>query len=236
MKKFYLGFGIIALTIISCTDEGISNYEPATSEKYTMLSKTANELLPQNSENPYDIAGSLYLDIFTLYPDADSNASIEEIVETVESISLGNSDFVALQGTAINSVDTVMVNNIISNPKGSLNQIIGSSSLTSGAKSSLTGFIDEIEAIESEDYQEVYSYIQSYEALVLVNNSFTANDKRVLLSTSSIARYSLYDKKRPRDRDWETSVGNIIAATGGAINTTALAIKTAVVTDIGIKP
>ena len=43
----------------------------------------------------------------------------------------------------------------------------------------------------------------------------SSEDKRIILTTTSIIRYSAYKKKR-KDKDWETSVTSIAAAVSGS--------------------
>ena len=232
MKKFYLGCSITML-MLSCTAENSDFNENEAVNGISALAKTVHNPLPENAGNPYDITGRLYFDIRNAYSGNSSNSTLEQIALSVDAIAFENADFMMLRGSVASNVNIELINEVIYNPKGTLEEIIAASSLSILAQASLTQFIDTVEAIENEEYDDIYSYIISYETVILSSN-FSEEDSRVLLSTSSIARYELYRKKRPRDRDWETSVGNIVAAAGGALDTSALAIKTSVVTDIGI--
>ena len=82
-------------------------------------------------------------------------------------------------------------------------------------------------------YEIVYQFIIAYETGIIANGDYDAHDKRIILTTTSITRYAFYfaktHRRKPRDRDWDISWGNIIGGTEGSSESTAKAITMATV-------
>jgi hypothetical protein len=103
---------------------------------------------------------------------------------------------------------------------------------------SLTAFITSFELCFHAGYEsdDLYEKVIDYETTVLQNSGFTANDKRVILTTTSITRHSSYlARKKPKkntDPDWTILIGNIVAAVDGAEDGAANAVVAALVAGI----
>ena len=82
----------------------------------------------------------------------------------------------------------------------------------------------------------MYNAVIKYEYTVINNGLITGNDKRIILTTTSILRYSSYRaKKKPKkstDPDWLISVGHAFGTEEGAEENTAKAIVEGLVTGI----
>lgn len=232
MKKFSLW--IIALIfpflLISCTDELV--IEPETRVLSNEAIHRSDLLVPQNNTNPYDTIGRIQNMVLDIYLSADHNHStIEEINEEIEFITN------TFSNTSIGSISSVpspvgVIINIVNSPENSLNTIIANSYLTNQAKLSLSGFINSLLLLQDEEYENIHEFIITYESSIIENMALNNEDKRVILTTSSIARHSFYYGKKRKDKDWETSVGNIAASVSGALENSLTAVSMALVTGI----
>jgi len=97
---------------------------------------------------------------------------------------------------------------------------------------SLSGFITSLFLLVEEEYEDIHDFVVSYELSVINNSEFNDEDKRIILTTSSLSRYSFYYEKKRKDKDWETSVGNIMAGLSGALENSLTAVNSALVTGI----
>jgi hypothetical protein len=81
---------------------------------------------------------------------------------------------------------------------------------------------------QQQEFDSIYQFIIAYEADIIKSGDFDLHDKQVILTTTSITRYALYfakkHRRRPRDRDWDISWGNIVGGTEGSSENTAKAI------------
>ena len=240
MKNISLGLVILPLLIISCTTDAIdtadtidSKISGKKSEKGARLMQT---LSPENPENVYDYAGKLHNDLLETYLAGNYQYStIAQISEQVEAIVAMNSDVALLNLETSVPVNLEEIQAIVNNPEAKLDEAIANSSMTSAAKISLSSFMNAALLWKNEEYGAIYQSIISYESAVMTNTEFSGEDKRIILTTSSIARYSLYyDKKPPYDEDWGTSVGNRVGGVSGAIDNSLTAISRSLITGIMI--
>ena len=240
MKNISLGLVILPLLIISCTTDTIDNAETGISkvsgnksEKGARLMQT---LTPENPENVYDYVGKLHNDLLETYLAGNYQYStISQISEQIETISTANSDLMLLNLERGVPVNLEEIQEIVNNPEAKLDEVIANSSMTTAAKISLSSFMNAALLWKNEEYGAIYQSIISYESAVMTNTEFSGEDKRIILTTSSIARYSLYyDKKPPYDEDWGTSVGNRVGGVSGAIDNSLTAISRSLITGIMI--
>lgn len=240
MKNISLGLVILPLLIISCTTDTIDNADTVDSrisgkksEKGARLMQT---LSPENPENVYDYAGKLHNDLLETYLAGNYQYStIAQISEQVEAIVAMNNDVALLNLETSVPINPEEIQAIVNNPGAKLGDAIANSSMTSAAKISLSSFMNAALLWKSEEYGAIYQSIISYESAVMANTEFSGEDKRIILTTSSIARYSLYyDKKPPYDEDWGTSVGNRVGGVSGAIDNSLTAISRSLIIRIMI--
>lgn len=229
------------LFLISCSTDELSREPGASKELNNPIENREsdysplNELNAQNAKygvNPYDELGKAHNRILDAYWATHPNHNtIEEVYEAVQN--LMNADMA--EGTATEPEPSFInsITDIINDPENSLNTIISNSHLTNPAKTSLHGFIGSLVLIQDDSYEDIEQLIVSYEAFIMANSPLLNNeDKRIILITTAIARYSFYYSKRRKDKDWETSVGNIAAMTSGALDNSSAAIEMALVTGI----
>lgn len=198
-------------------------------------------LYPENEANPYENAGILLNEITDLYLADTINATTTSgKISQIEGIAFANADFMALNTRYYTSPDSTRVDGIATGGAGAAQQIISNAPLSVKGALSLAGFVDTLFDMKANNksYDDMYPYIVDYEADVISDIGYTAMDKQIILTTSSIARHALYysstKKKRPRDRDWDISWGSIVAGTEGSEESTAKAIVMSAVTGAAI--
>ncbi|MGO4770882.1 hypothetical protein ACEN2I_04420 [Flavobacterium sp. W22_SRS_FK3] len=238
MKIFLLLLVILTSLSVSCTNDNIDNTEvlgsTLTEEESKKTAKLLQNLSPENPANAYDIAGKIHNDILDVYLSENYPFNtIAQISQKVDSISVLNSD---LLNMAISlPCNFQEIQETIDDPQIKLEQAIANSSMTNAAKISLSNFMDSILLWETNEYAVIHQSIISFEALVISNTQFSNEDKRIILTTSSIARYSAYYAKERKDKDWETSVGNRVGAVQGAVANSSTAINKSIVTGLIIQ-
>ncbi|MBU0941519.1 MAG: hypothetical protein KKD36_08815 [Bacteroidetes bacterium] len=237
MKNTSLWLVILPLLIVSCTNDSINDTErienKVANKKSGKLNRTMQNLSPENSANEYDIAGKLHNDILEIYlTDNYQYTTIAEVNQRIKSIVAANTSLSALNLDANSAVDLEEINEIITNPQSKLQGTIANSSLTTIAKLSLSNFMNTVTTLENEEYESIYQTIVSYESYVITDPQFTSEDKRIILTTSSLVRYSLYFAKERKDKDWDSSVGNRAGAIVGALENSSTAVTRSLVTGI----
>ncbi|RZJ36593.1 MAG: hypothetical protein EOO51_00295 [Flavobacterium sp.] len=229
MKNSYL-FLVAALVAASCTgpDESVSHsYSPG---QYSRLSDTTSV----NANNPYDSFGELHdqvLDDFmaALVKPTDTAG----ILAGVESAANANSLFLAVKDSTYQALTESQAKAILDNAAQSLADVIANASVGAKAKEALQTFSAGFLGLTStpEDYGDVYDYIVAFEADVNHDSALSANDKRVILTTTAIVRHSQFKRKRPKkntDLDWEHNVFHLIGSIGGSSSSGASAVSRAV--------
>jgi hypothetical protein len=237
MKNISLWLVIVALLIVSCTADTIDTTESidskVSSKKSGKTARLVQNLRPENPANVYDFAGKLHNDILDIYLTGNYQYNtIAEIAQQIEAITMVNSDSVFAGLKTNQPVNIEEIQEIVNNPQSELNESIANSSMTNGAKDSLSSFMNTLLLWENDEYETIYQSIISYESSVIANTQFTSEDKRIILTTSSIARYSLYYAKERKDKDWDSSVGNRVGGVSGAIDNSSTAIIRSLVTGI----
>ena len=216
MKIFNL-CALLILFLHACTTQEVDK----TTVKGTALSK--NSINPKNDSNSFDTSGRLYYTILEqilateTMPQTTSNAILE-----VEAVGYLKEDFIEQLPSNYSSPSASSIDSIQNNTTHNTAAALASLPLTPLAHESLTQFIDTLLLYRDDEktFDYIFDYIVAYETGI--NNSSTLNviDKKILLTTASISRYAFYfaseHKRKPRDRDWEISWGNIIAGTKGS--------------------
>jgi hypothetical protein len=223
-----------SLTIVSCSSDPDSVNTSSAVEQNTEANASVLRVTgtyPENASNAYDIAGQLYYDISeSYYTGALLSTSTFGTIQQVESIANNNLEYQALKPASYVSPTASRIDYIVANPDQSKLDIISNSSMSIKAKLSLSDFLDTLMLYrdQKKSYDFIYQFIIGYENGVVADGSYNVNDKMVILTTTSISRYSFYfaskHRRRPRDRDWDISWGNIVGGTEGSAESTAKAI------------
>ena len=237
MKKFILAILAFALLNSCSGDHEFSEID--TNGTDLIRQERLGDILPQNSDNDFDVAGILHNEIAIQYYDRKTFPTTSAgIAALVDSIANSNNGFLSIKGSNYGGVPVQRVDFLLQPRDSCVSRVIKTSGLSSRAKLQLRGFVNDLEdLIENEDsYPVIYSFITSFESAVMGDSLLSANDKEVVLTTTSIARHSAHMKKkkpkRPRDPDWDWLTANIMSGTDGAVDGTADAVTRAVVTGI----
>ena len=230
MKTFTLWANILIL-FTACSGDNETSILNCSKDKAAsnlMLRKTG--LYPENAENTFDAAGQLQNDIIEIYlAQGNPPGTTATAISNVESIANANAEFQALRPDNYTSPLASRIDYIMNKQAEGLS-IIDNSSMSLNAKLSLTGFISTVMSYRDlqKEYDFIYKFIIDYETGIVADNALTSNDKKIILTTTSITRYGFYfaskHRRKPRDRDWDISWGHIIAATDGSEESTASAI------------
>lgn len=195
MKNISFPLVILSLLIVSCSTDTIDTVESinnkVSNRKSEKTARLAQDLTPENPANIYDYAGKLHNDILDVYLAGNYQyTTIAQISQQIEIIAAANNDLMLLNSGTNLPIDLDLVQEIVNNPQVKLDQAIVNSSMTSAAKDSLSSFMSNVILWENQSYQEIYESIISYESAVIANPVFNNEDKRIILTTSSIVRYS----------------------------------------------
>lgn len=166
---------------------------------------------PENKANPMDLKGKTFYEALTLYSEKNKFPnSIDEITSQIKFVSakIGSKSITSKRVIVFNDD---IVQSIMADPDNIMISIVQNSSLGSEAKADLIVFLQNLISRRQQEFDMNYNFITSYENTVILNQTFSADDKDTVLSVTSISRYSLYSEFERKDRDWETSVGSKMA-------------------------
>lgn len=199
---------VFTILMISCSTDSESN-----PSEYIDTLKEANTIsvVPENKANLFDFKGSLYYNALILY--RENKKAPNSITGIAEQIQFISGKFDSASKTAKNLIvfDDQIVQSIMHDPDNIMINIVQGSSLSTSVKSNLTSFLQNLILHRHDEFDVIYSYIISYENVVLENGVLTEDEKDTILTITSISRYSLYSETQRKDRDWETSVGSKIS-------------------------
>jgi len=232
MKNFLLLLVILTSILFSCTSENMeSSISNLVEEKSKNTAKLLQNLSPENPANAYDIAGKIHNDLLDVYLSCNYTFNtIPQISQKVDSISALNNDLLIL-GTNL-PANFQEIQETVDDPQTKLEHVIANSSMTNAAKICLSNYMASLLLWETNEYSIIHQSIISFEASVVGNTQFSSEDKRIILTASSIVRYSTYYAKERKDKDWETSVGNRVGAVQGAVANSSTAVNKSIVTGL----
>lgn len=229
LNKWIMAF-ILPILLTSCnSDESVEEYKNTLESN--IHGKSGILFSPSNSSNPYDSVGVLHNDILDIYLSGNhTHTSVEDIDNEVQSLIMASTIVSDSSALILPGIDVIA--DILNSPDTSLTNIIDSSDFTGYAKIQFADFVDSLMMMSNDEYEYIYDFIILYESSVLTDTSLISNDKRIILTVTSLARHSFYYSKKRKDKDWETSVGNIAAGTGGALEDPVAALRMALVTGL----
>ncbi|MFN3753704.1 hypothetical protein [Flavobacterium sp.] len=217
MKNIYSCL-IILTFFASCVNDENSGQEINPSISH----KDGGDILPTFNANPYDKAGKIYDELFDGYYNGTSRSTdIQSVILQVEAIANANTSFNGI-GQGHQPLVTERIEHLANLNKGDIASVIGASTLSPTAKTSFSNYLISISALfdSEEDASIMYNAIVKYEETVIDNELLTANDQRIILTTTSIMRYSSYRaKKKPKkntDPYWNIWVTHVFGAEEGA--------------------
>jgi hypothetical protein len=229
MKNLKVFLAILPMFTIACSEEYTGEITKTT---HITGSTKKSGIGPDNSANPFDNAGSIHNKILDILDETNFNShSIEGIAILIDSVSaVYPPELVLLSSNPPLSNKLSEITWII-NHNDAINDVLTQSTLGESAKTSLLTFVNSLLLTTDDSYEDIHSMIVSYEAGILTNTEFASNDKRIILTTTSVARYSIYTDKR-KDKDWETGVSKIAATVSGAEADLVLGLKMALIIEV----
>ena len=234
MKKFYSCL-IILTFFSSCTiTDSMVSVEPVPT-----ANKGGGVSIPAYSINAYDDAGRIYDELFDKYYDGSVRLkSVENIINDVTTIANTNSFFVANNNYGDIQLSAERVEYLSNLGTSDIAGVIGANNLSLTAKTSFSNFLITIAALYATetDATKMYNAVVKYEENVISSNFLTYDDKKIILTTTSIVRYSSYRaKKKPKkntDPDWLILVTHVLGSEEGAEENMEKAILQGLVTGI----
>lgn len=233
MKNFYSC--LIILTFFnSCAPDERSAQEVHP----TFSNKGAGDATAANTANAYDNAGKLFDELFDSYYDGSTRPTdVPSIIQQVESIADTNESFGSINSGHL-PLSPERIEYLAARTNVDISSVVLASRLSTAAKTSFSNFLLSIVTlydVES-DAIKLRNAIVKYEATVLHSESLTDNDRRIILTSTSILRYSAYRaKKKPKkntDPYWNIWVTHIFGSEEGAEENFEKAILQALVTGI----
>lgn len=233
MKNIYLCLSVCAI-FYSCTTNSDLNV-PSKNSKFLARESVNDAALDvrANASNPYDSAGRIHNEVLDTYNATTTPpTTIPGIVNRVETIAKSNTAFFAIEGNLYSPLSPDRILYVLNNPFTSRNDVINNSVLSIKAKASINNFIDQVLPICASDsnYAVIYNYVVAYESTILADATLSIIDKKIILTTTSILRYSAYNRKRPKrntDLDWEINVTHLTGSIDGSSYGTSEAITSA---------
>lgn len=242
MKNFYLCLIILILSA-SCSNDLDIAEETSASTNFKE-DNNRSDILSSNSTNPYEIVGQIYEQLATSYYEENNLPhQITDIVKRVEMLVHSNSAFNDLKRNNYQPVTSERVAYIAQHQDVFLTEVLGKSSLSINGKRSLNAFVESLAPFidSGNDFEALHHYIEEYENSILNNSRLNANDKRIILVGTAIAKHSNYkinssnvqhsnqmfmkEPKKNTDPDWGVLVGNFKATTEGTDESIAKAIS-----------
>ena len=219
MKFFYLPFTLLLL--ISCSTD---NEHQSIPDLLRYDESNFKESHPaRNMDNPYDSAGLLFDELFSAYYESvPLPSSTADIVSRVNKIAEENVTFQSLKPFDYFAPSASSTASSLLGELNSVENFIANSSLSTKGRTEFATFINTVDSLANKvgDYHNVYSYIIAFERTTLIDSVLSNMDKEVLLTTSSISRFSAYRKtkkpKKKEDPEWDLLVTHLTAGASGA--------------------
>lgn len=156
---------------------------------------------PSNPRNPYDFVGENYLRLTQEQPVIIASRTVNALKgSNIRQSSISQND------STVYTIETLW-------------DLIDQSQLSLPAREALMNFITIVLEFEIGDYDAFYVYITDYETQVLNDAVLTNEDKRVILSFTSIVRFAAFegtpmstqsededDDEEEEDDDWDLSI------------------------------
>lgn len=225
MKKIYLW--AIMPFLIACSNDSIESELIEHTMKNSFSTRIEH---PYNPGNEFDEAGQLHNELSESYVASGTiPTAVGAVLMTIDSIARRNELFQRIKGQDYTIPPISQVERILEKSVTDIGEALSSSSLSKNAKGDLANFIRHIRLMETSRavYGDIYDYIISVEDNIQNSIAYSQMDRELLLITTSITRHAAYfareQKKKPRDKDWDLVIANIIAATEGAEESAGMA-------------
>lgn len=227
MKKLLSLSLFVSFAFLSCSTDEDSENVSSQAEASNVLHQKQTDLNPENSANPYDVAGKLYRQILEKYYENTSpTATPSQVITEIETIANGFTDFAPMKNSPYQPVAYSNINWIL-NTEGSYHIVVtNSNNLSAAGKNQLEILASNLSQLldTGAEAKSIHDHIISFEATIFSSLTLTSNDKKAILTSSSIARHANY--LRRKGRRWDIHHG-ITGALQGNAESMAKAITTA---------
>jgi hypothetical protein len=236
MKNLLLSFVLISL-LASCDLERAPLTTTTLFSDEVLVERVLTDSIA-NPHNSYDYCGQLFSVLHdAYYATSRDSVDIATLVLDVERVADGVIAYSAIKPLDYQSPLPERIRSFVAAKDTCLSSVLDGTGISAAAASEFSTFLEEYLVLCSStlDYAVIYSYVLHYEESLLSDSRFDAFDKKVLLSTTSIARYSAAKKKRPKkntDPAWEFLICGIYGSIEGAASSPAEAISLALASAI----
>jgi|GEM_PF-930796 len=223
MKPFYLC--ILSLFLLYSCDETTDLESKSQTPSNSLLThRTTGEAmyfdLPINQNNPYDYVGQLHYELYQDYygTQPDSLLSFEQVLYNVEVLANKNSNFNSIAGINYSFSNVMVLEQLLGCKTSCLDTVLAESSLSFIAQDETKDFFENFNVLFEKNLESepVLEYIIQFENEIIRSSTLSVSDKSIILSATSIARYSTYEsKRRPKkntDPDWDSLITSLYGA------------------------
>lgn len=231
MKPFYLCI-LSIFFLFSCSEASdvevlnASRIDLMYSSKFTDSSSLVS---PFNPANSYDYVGQLHHELYLeYYAQQNDSLALSNVIAKVEVLANKNTTFESYFETPYHFYGVVEVSNLLACDTLCIDTILANSALTIDARNKMKTFLSDFNFQFEKNIESgpVLEYVFQFENQIINSKDLLESDKAILLSTTSIARFSVYEsKRRPKkntDPDWDSLItnllGNIIGSDYGIEN------------------
>ena len=226
MKIYHLCLLLILPFFISCSNTAdvptLNSNLRKQSDSATMI-VTKGSWNPENAANPYDLVGRLHNALYErYYEEGKFSASLSEISSVVERRALENENYVPAFGTTLPTLSQARLSYLLDHSAAAQSEVISASVLEKSTQTSFDSFLTTVSVLadSEDDYAVLYDYVVAYEASVLNDAAIDTAAQEVILVTTSVVRYSLYErKKKPKkntDPEWDLMIGSFAGSVEGS--------------------
>lgn len=233
MKNFYCCLALLGVLLSCTTDE---TFVATTAQPvpdvwgFNSYRTRTTDTLPANEANPYDLAGALHLMLLSDYAATlEKPSDLAALQLLIAAIANDHPDYQSVAPAVPVPISSLWLSELAAGEYLFLSDVLMAPTMSPLGKKQLDHFAHALlEQYEAEAaYPVLHTSIVLYESEVLRDSTLTAADKRILLTTSSIARFSAYAaRKRPKkntDPDWDLLIANLAGAGEGASHDTGTA-------------
>ena len=214
---------------VACSND--ASFENDQRAKIAKKNNTSDDSQAANIANPFDNRGLAYLQLLDSYEALNDkplgNAEIIDII-TLLATNMGIVDHYYDPAISLNITTIKLLSST------NLSGAIAGLPVSSVAQVRLQTLLGQLKVLKQQDapYGDVYTTLLTMEQGIQ-QSVLPSHDTEVLLTTLAIVRYSVYNKSRRKrkDRDWELSVGNVMATAYGAAVSTPNAVISSVASE-----
>ena len=215
--------------LLSCTQSEELETKPSLIESWThsdaYQSRETDEL-PENLGNPYDLAGSIHTELSTNYFGTVSrDSSLVSVISDLVGLANTNVNFRNLSPVPYSFTNMQRLERLLVVSDSTLVTSLRIAVSDANLQISFKDFINQIMTEFANDarYSSLYDEIVSYEDSIMENVSILPDDRKVVLTATSILRHKIKKlKKLPKkntDPDWDLMITTMgAAAEGGKVH------------------